>query len=111
MKKNLLNAICFIAIALIGINKSFAQESVSVSSITAPPLFSGNNGFRTWSVGIHAGAMMPFSAFGGKTSFSNGLQTLAYGGYIKYQASHVIGIQVDVIGGSNNAISDFANYR
>jgi OOP family OmpA-OmpF porin len=86
---------------------SFAQDTSSNNSlILPPPLFSGNDGFRTWSIGLQGGAMMPFSAYGGKTNFSNGLARFEYGGYIKYQASHVIGIQLDVLSGTMEANND-----
>jgi hypothetical protein len=82
MKKNLLKIVCIITIALVGFNNGFAQDSTRSSSILPPPLFTGNDGFRQWSIGLHAGTLMPFSAYGGKTAFSNGLSKLEYGGYL-----------------------------
>jgi OOP family OmpA-OmpF porin len=41
-----------------------------------------------------------------KTNFSNGLAIFEYGGYIKYQASHVIGIQLDVLSGTMEGNND-----
>jgi OOP family OmpA-OmpF porin len=100
MKKNFFKIVCMLSIALMSLQVSFAQDTSSNSVLLPPPLFSGNDGYRTWSIGIQGGAMMPFSAYGGKTNFSNGLARFEYGGYIKYQASHVIGIQLDVLGGT-----------
>jgi OOP family OmpA-OmpF porin len=103
MKKSLLLITCLIAFVALGLNKINAQDSTRSYMITAPPLFSGNDGFRTWSIGLHGGAMMPFSAYGGKTNFSNGLANFEYGGYLKYQASHVFGVQLDVLSGKLEA--------
>jgi OOP family OmpA-OmpF porin len=100
MKKNLLITACLFAFAIISVNQGVAQDSVRNNTITQTALFSGNDAYRTWSFGLHAGTLMPSSAFGGKTAFSNALSKLEYGGYIKYQASHVIGIQLDVLGGT-----------
>jgi OOP family OmpA-OmpF porin len=98
MKKRL-QIISFLLITLLNLNNAIAQDSSSrVSSM--PPLFSGNTSYRTWSFGLQAGAMVPYSAYGGKTAFSKGVPTLVYGGYVKYQASHAIGLQLDVISGT-----------
>ena len=107
MRKNLLKIASIFSIALISVTGSFAQDTTTRSVTTvAPPLFSGNSGFRTWSVGLQAGAMMPFAAFGGKTDFSKGLPRLEYGGYIKYQATHTIGIQLDILRGTLEGNND-----
>ena len=100
MRKNLLKVASIFSIALISVTGSFAQDTTTRSVTTiAPPLFSGTSGFRTWSVGLHAGGMSPFAVAGGKNDFSDPLVRLEYGGYIKYQASHTFGIQLDVIRG------------
>jgi OOP family OmpA-OmpF porin len=100
MKKKLLKMIALFLLIAGSFTNLNAQDSTTKSTLVSPPLFSGNNGFRVWSLGLQGGAMMPFSAFGGKTAFSKGLPRLSYGGYIKYQASHVFGIQLDVLGGT-----------
>ena len=107
MRKNLLKIASIFSIALISVTGNFAQDTTKHSATTvAPPLFSGTSGFRTWSVGLQAGAMMPFAAFGGKTDFSKGLTRLEYGGYIKYQATHTIGIQLDILRGTLEGNND-----
>jgi OOP family OmpA-OmpF porin len=99
MKKNVLKMIGLLLFALVNVNESNAQDA-NFGSSTTPPLFTGTKEFRTWSFGLQAGSMMPFSVFGGKTSFSKGLQKLEYGAYLKYQASHAFGIQLDAFRGT-----------
>lgn len=89
-----------VLINVMGIN---AQDTSHHSSINTPPLLSGLSGFRTWSFGISAGAMAPFSALGGKNEFSNWETDFGFGAYIKYQASHTIGIQLDFLRGTLEA--------
>lgn len=100
MKKKLSKSISVLAICMLMLSSSFAQDSLMQPiSIKQPPLYSGNSGFRTWSVGIQSGAIMPSSIFGGKTAFSKSLQKIEYGAYVKYQASHALGIQLDALYG------------
>lgn len=84
-----------------------AQDTTNqMSSVVAPPLFTGNKGFNIWSFGIHAGAMAPFSPLGGRTDFSKWKPALGYGGYIKAQVSHSLGIQADFLRGTLKANND-----
>lgn len=86
---------------------SSAQDTTNrISTVVAPPLFTGNRGFNIWSFGIHAGAMAPFSAFGGRNDFSKWKPALGYGGYIKAQVSHSLGIQADFLRGTLKANND-----
>lgn len=100
---------CFLLLAAtcMYVSGSFAQDTMSHSAVqVAPPLFTGNQGFRTWSIGIHAGAMAPFSAFGGRNDFSKWQMALGYGFYVKKQISHVFGIQADFMRGTLKANND-----
>lgn len=107
MKQTFLKLTSLLSIALIYAGGSFAQDTMTqATTITAPPLFSGNHGFRKWSVGVHAGAMAPFAATGGSNDFSKWLTDLGYGGYIKYQVSHSFGIQADFLRGKLRANND-----
>ena len=89
--------------ALISVSGINAQDSMRTSSFNTPPLFSGTDGFRQWSFGVSVGGMAPFSALGGKNDFSNWVTHIGYGGYLKYQASHTIGIQLDYLRGTLEA--------
>ena len=93
--------------ACIGITGTFAQDSVQAIPASTmatlpvpPPLFSGNSGFRTWSIGVHGGVLAPFAATGGRNDFSKWLPDIGYGAYVKYQFSHGLGIQADFLRGS-----------
>ena len=99
MKKNVLKMIGLLLFALVNVNESNAQDA-NFGSSTTPPLFTGTKEFRTWSFGLQAGSTMPFSVFGGKTTFSKGVQKFEYGAYLKYQASHAFGIQLDALRGT-----------
>jgi len=92
------------SIACICFLGSFAQDSsLRRNTFVQPPLFSGNSGFRVWSFGIHAGAMAPFNAAGGRNDFSQWKADLEYGAYLKYQISHALGFQLDVVRGTLEA--------
>jgi len=81
-------------------------SSSSMALPVPPPLFSGNSGFRTWSIGVHGGVLAPFAATGGRNDFSKWLPDIGYGAYIKYQFSHGLGIQADFLRGSLKANND-----
>ena len=85
---------------------AISQEIPSSSTVENPDLFSGTKVFRTWSIGLNAGMLAPFSAAGGKNDFSKWVPQLGYGAYIKYQASHTIGLQLDVIRGTLKGNND-----
>lgn len=107
MRKILLSFGCLFFIALINVTESIAQDTTTgVTTLIDPPLFTGNQGFRTWSIGLHAGAMAPFAATGGRNDFSKWVPTLGYGGYIKYQVSHGFGLQLDFLKGTLKANND-----
>jgi OOP family OmpA-OmpF porin len=100
MKKNYLKFVSLFAVAFVCAIGSFAQDSTTrKSTLTDPPLFTGNQGFRTWSIGIHGGMIAPFAAVGGKNDFSKWLPNLGYGAYVKYQVSHGFGLQLDFLRG------------
>ena len=107
MNKILVKCICLFSAAFICLSGSIAQDTMRQSTVeVAPPLFKGNQGFRTWSIGVHAGAMAPFSAFGGRNDFSKWQPALGYGFYIKDQISHTFGIQADFMRGTLKANND-----
>lgn len=103
MKQIFLKCTGVMAMAFICITGILAQDT---TRLVAPPLFSGNEGFRTWSFGVHTGVMAPFSAFGGRNDFSNWESSLGYGVYIKKQISHGLGIQADFLKGKLKANND-----
>ena len=107
MKKIFLQGMALFSLTCMGVSGSFAQDTMMRKSmLVEPPLFSGNEGFRTWSIGVHTGVMAPFSAFGGRNDFSNWKSSLGYGLYIKKQISHALGIQADFLKGTLKANND-----
>lgn len=107
MNKFLLKCVFILSAAFICVSGSTAQDTMRRTTVEVnPPLFKGNDGFRTWSIGVHAGAMGPFSAFGGRNDFSNWKPALGYGFYVKNQISHTLGIQADFMRGTLKANND-----
>lgn len=107
MKKYILHLTTLFALTLLSVTAGTAQDtSYKSTTVIEPALFSGNQGYRTWSIGLHAGVMAPFAASGGRNDFSKWKPTLEYGGYIKFQTSHVFGLQLDVMRGSLEANND-----
>ncbi len=107
MKIITIKNICFFLALSVCSTNVFSQDSTKNSTLEiAPPLFSGTQGFRTWSFGIHAGVMAPFAAVGGRNDFSKWQAALGYGFYIKNQISHVFGLQADFVRGTLKANND-----
>ena len=107
MRKNLLKIICLFTVAFVCSAGSFAQDTTTRSvTVIQPPLFSGNHGYRIWSFGLSGGALAPVAGVGGKNDFSNWLPKIGYGAYIKYQASHIVGFQLDFLRGILEANND-----
>jgi OOP family OmpA-OmpF porin len=107
MKKIFVQYIClFVVTSICGLS-AFSQDALKKKSYEiAPPLFNGTTGFRTWSIGIHGGAMAPFAATGGRNDFSKWQASLGYGFYIKKQVSHIFGLQADFMRGTLKANND-----
>jgi OOP family OmpA-OmpF porin len=103
MKNIFLKCISSLLVACICSTVIFAQDT---STVMMPPLFKGNSGFRTWSIGISGGVMAPFNATGGKNDFSKWEPNVGYGAYVKYQVSHGLGLQLDGFRGTLAANND-----
>ncbi|RZK90813.1 MAG: OmpA family protein, partial [Pedobacter sp.] len=55
--------------------------------------------FRTWSIGVNAGALTPLSPLGGKNDFSNNRTNFGYGLYIKKQFTPYFSLRLDGVRG------------
>lgn len=56
--------------------------------------------FRTWSIGVHGGALTPRTLFDGKfRDFQTAKENIGYGGYIKKQIFPSLGIQAEFLAG------------
>jgi OOP family OmpA-OmpF porin len=100
MKLNLKKAGLLLSGVVIG-SKLFAQTptdtTINTSNYVQP--FSGGQNFRTWSVGLHAGMMSPYTIFRGQEDYKTPNERLGYGGYIKKQILHSFGLQANFFRG------------
>jgi OmpA-OmpF porin, OOP family len=94
----------FLALATLS-TPVLAQDTTKTQITTVKPL-SGAAGFRTWSIGINGGVLAPVAGVGGSNDFTKWMPTLGYGAYIKYQATHVLGFQIDYVGGTLQGNND-----
>lgn len=67
--------------------------------------FSGNGAFRTFSIGVNAGVLTPYTIFGSnrKQDFTSPNANFGYGAYIKDQITPAFGIQADFFAGKLSA--------
>jgi len=115
MTKNITKAITTILFTAIGIT-TVAQETVNPDG----KLFGGRSQYRTWSVGINAGALSPVVFTGGQNDYSNWEGSLGYGLFLKKQFAPSFGLVGNVLmgklSGNNNdkaaanGIQDFKSY-
>jgi OOP family OmpA-OmpF porin len=90
-----------------GFSSLYAQDTTHPNVNVVKPL-TGASGFRTWSIGITGGALAPVAGIGGTNDYTKWLATLGYGAYIKYQATHGLGFQLDYLGGTLQGNNDKA---
>jgi len=88
MKSNLFKSLPVILAGLLAGTAAIAQEPVSS---TTP--------FRTWSIGVNAGALTPLSPLGGKNDFSNNKTSFGYGLYVKKQFTNYFSLRLDGVMG------------
>lgn len=105
MKSNLKKASLLLTGILVG-GQLFAQtpDTVQPSSDYVKP-FSGDNAFRTWSIGVNGGILTPYTILGSnrKQDFMNPKTQFGYSAYIKDQILPSFGIQLDYLGGKLGA--------
>jgi len=95
---------CVFVIALLVSNSIKAQETgISSNATFNDKLFNGIGEYRTWSIGVNAGVLLPMSVFGGNNDFSNWESNFGYGLNVKKQFSHIWGLEADFIGGTISA--------
>ncbi|MFC4143588.1 DUF6089 family protein [Pedobacter mendelii] len=88
MKSNLFKSLPVILAGLFAGTAAMAQEPVAPTSQ-----------FRTWSIGVNAGALTPLSPLGGKNDFSNNKTSFGYGLYIKKQFTNYFSLRLDGVMG------------
>jgi OOP family OmpA-OmpF porin len=108
MKPNFKKVTILLTGLMVG-GKLFAQTPMADTSSTKDYVkpFSKSSSFRTWSIGVNAGILTPYSLFNpsGKQDFTSPTEELGYGVYVKKQILSSLGIQADFFRGkvSSNA--------
>jgi OOP family OmpA-OmpF porin len=72
--------------------------------------FSSSDAFRTWSIGVGAGVLTPYTIFKGKEDFINNGTQLGYNAFIKDQLLPSFGLQLSYTGGKiagNNSLDGY----
>lgn len=69
-------------------------------------VFGGRSQYRTWSIGVNAGALYPAVILGGYNDQSKGTVTLGYGANIRKQFSPHFSVQADFLRGSIEASAE-----
>jgi len=92
MKSNLIKSLPVILAGLFVGTAAMAQEPATSTSQ-----------FRTWSIGVNAGALTPLSPLGGKNDFSNNRTNFGYGLYIKKQFTPYFSLRLDGVRGKLKA--------
>ena len=87
MKSNLFKSLPVVLAGLFAGTAAMAQEPATTSQ------------FRTWSIGVNAGALTPLSPLGGKNDFSNNKTSFGYGLYVKKQFTNYFSLRLDGVMG------------
>jgi OmpA-OmpF porin, OOP family len=96
-------------VALTGVaSLAVAQDAPATSS--AVKVFGGRGQYRTWSIGVHGGVLMPVVAIGGSNDFNKWDANLGYGLNIRKQLGHSFGLELNgtrgKLSGNNEGISN-----
>ncbi len=98
-------------VALTGVaSLAVAQDAPATTS--AVKVFGGRGQYRTWSIGVHGGVLMPVVAIGGTNDFSKWDANLGYGLNIRKQLGHSFGLELNgtrgKLSGNNEGITGAA---
>lgn len=82
-------------------SKLFAQTADSIATSDYVKPFSPESSFRTWSIGVGAGVLTPYTIFGSNSrqDFRKPESNLGYSAYIKKQILPSFGLSLDYMGG------------
>lgn len=114
--KSIFKKLALVATGVLIGSAGFAQSTDSNANYVKP--FSGDDAFRTWSIGIGGGMLSSYTLFGGKQDFKTIKPQLGYSGYVKKQIWHSFGIEADFLGGqiagsgspTNSTVQPYASY-
>jgi OOP family OmpA-OmpF porin len=95
-------------VALTGVaSLAVAQDAPATTS--AVKVFGGRGQYRTWSIGVHGGVLMPVVAIGGSNDFNKWDANLGYGLNIRKQLGHSFGLELNgtrgKLSGTNEGIT------
>jgi len=96
-------------VALTGVaSLAVAQDAPATTS--AVKVFGGRGQYRTWSIGVHGGVLMPVVAIGGTNDFNKWDANLGYGLNIRKQLGHSFGLELNgtrgKLSGNNEGITN-----
>jgi len=83
------------ALAILAASSAFAQ-STTVNEVKP---FAPESEYRTWSIGVNGGVLVPWNPFGFHRDFKGSEYNLGYSAYIKKQILPGFGIQAEYMGG------------
>jgi OOP family OmpA-OmpF porin len=113
MRKNIKN---FLALSTLLASTTFMAVAQDAKTSTAKT-FGGRDQYRTWSVGVNAGAFAPVVLTGGSNDFTNWDANFGYGLSLNKQVAHSFSLQANAFFGNlsgNNADAPggrVGNYR
>ncbi|WP_316798844.1 OmpA family protein [Pedobacter frigidisoli] len=95
-------------VALTGVaSLAVAQDAPATTS--SAKVFGGRAQYRTWSIGVHGGVLMPVVAIGGSNDFNRWDANLGYGLNIRKQLGHSFGLELNgtrgKLSGTNEGIT------
>ncbi|MDT3403862.1 OmpA family protein [Mucilaginibacter terrae] len=91
-------ALSFASLLAVGAASAQTDSTKSASTGTAK-VFGGRGQYKTWSIGLNAGAVSPTLAIGGVSDYANKKINLGYGASVRWQLAHSFGLQLDARGG------------
>ena len=74
-------------------------EPATATSSPKGGLFGGSQQFRTFSIGVNGGVLIPAVATGGSNDFTKWQLNYGYGAYVKWQLLHFLALRGDFVGG------------
>lgn len=91
------------ALPITSLAQTQPDTETSAPSTSSGGLFSGSKNFRTWSIGVNGGVLVPSVIAGGSNDFSKWQLNYGYGAYVKWQILHFLGLRADYVGGKLKA--------
>lgn len=76
-----------------------AQTPQATEPTPTGKVFGGSQQFRTFSIGVNAGVLIPSVAIGGSNDFTKWQLNYGYGANVKWQLLHFLALRADFMGG------------